>query len=231
MAALCAATAIIAVVVPFAGRAVAAGHRPDGPAGLPLPAPGAARRDGRGRDRSPFLIAGIGGFMTVVNCAYIGGLDRHHQTPRPRYADRHRGRGGRRASFSASSIIAALTVLVAAAAPDLRVDDRQRRRHRRDHRSHPRTCDRAAEQLKSDFATALHYWPLLILGYVDARHHVRHPDRVVGAVAGAGTAASASPTSTSWTRRPTPARSHRYRCGCTTSGSAIPAPTTTRSAR
>ena len=31
-----------------------------------------------------FLIAGMGGFMTVLNCAYIGGLDRHHQAPRPR---------------------------------------------------------------------------------------------------------------------------------------------------
>lgn len=73
MAALCAATAIIAVVVPFAGGLALLGTVPMGLLAY--------------RDRFrvliaatvaaatiAFLIAGMGGFMTVVNCAYIGGL-------------------------------------------------------------------------------------------------------------------------------------------------------------
>ncbi|MEB3061523.1 MULTISPECIES: DUF2232 domain-containing protein [Mycolicibacter] len=73
MAALCAATAIIAVVVPFAGGLALLGTVPMGLLAY--------------RDRLrvliaatvaaatiAFLIAGMGGFMTVVNCAYIGGL-------------------------------------------------------------------------------------------------------------------------------------------------------------
>ena len=73
MAALCAATAIIAVVVPFAAGLSLLGTVPMGILAY------------RYRIRVllaaavaggiiAFLIAGVGGFMTVVNCAYIGGL-------------------------------------------------------------------------------------------------------------------------------------------------------------
>ena len=73
MAALCAATAIIAVVVPFAAGVSLLGNVPMGLLAY------------RYRLRVlvaatiacatiAFLIAGMGGFMTVVNCAYIGGL-------------------------------------------------------------------------------------------------------------------------------------------------------------
>lgn len=73
MAALCAATAILAVVVPFAGGLALLGTVPMGLLAY------------RSRIRVliaasvaaatiAFLIAGLGGFMTVINCAYIGGL-------------------------------------------------------------------------------------------------------------------------------------------------------------
>ncbi|MCV7382580.1 ATP-binding cassette domain-containing protein [Mycolicibacter longobardus] len=82
MAALCAATAIIAVVVPFAGGLALLGTVPMGLLAyryrirVLIAATVAAAT-------IAFLIAGLGGFMTVVNCAYIGGLTgvikRHHR--------------------------------------------------------------------------------------------------------------------------------------------------------
>lgn len=73
MAALCAATAIIAVVVPFAGGLALLGTVPMGLLAyrhrirVLIAAMVAAAA-------IAFLIAGMGGFMTVVNSAYIGGL-------------------------------------------------------------------------------------------------------------------------------------------------------------
>lgn len=73
MAALCAATAIIAVVVPFAGGLALLGTVPMGLLAyryrirVMIAATVAAAT-------IAFLIAGLGGFMTVLNCAYIGGL-------------------------------------------------------------------------------------------------------------------------------------------------------------
>ncbi|MCP9276649.1 ABC transporter ATP-binding protein [Mycolicibacterium arenosum] len=73
MAALCAATAIIAVVVPFAAGLSLLGTVPMGLLAyrhrlrvlIAATVAGAV---------IAFLIAGMGGFMTVVDCAYIGGL-------------------------------------------------------------------------------------------------------------------------------------------------------------
>src|SRR5258707_7752410 len=73
MAALCAATAIIAVVVPFAAGVSLLGTVPMGLLAyryrlrvlIAATVAGAV---------IAFLIAGMGGFMTVFNCAYIGGL-------------------------------------------------------------------------------------------------------------------------------------------------------------
>src|SRR5918995_6636205 len=73
MAALCAATAIIAVVVPFAAGLSLLGTVPMGLLSYRyrLRVLIAATVAG---GIIAFLIAGMGGFMTVVNCAYIGGL-------------------------------------------------------------------------------------------------------------------------------------------------------------
>ncbi len=73
MAALCAAIAIIAVVVPFAAGLSLLGTVPMGLLAYRyrLRVLIAATVAG---GLVAFLIAGMGGFMTVVNCAYIGGL-------------------------------------------------------------------------------------------------------------------------------------------------------------
>ena len=73
MAALCAATAIVAVVVPFAAGVSLLGTVPMGLLAYRyrLRVLVAATIAGA---TIAFLIAGMGGFMTVVNCAYIGGL-------------------------------------------------------------------------------------------------------------------------------------------------------------
>src|SRR6476659_6442830 len=73
MAALCAATAIVAVVVPFAAGVSLLGTVPMGLLAYRyrLRVLVAATVAGA---MIAFLIAGMGGFMTVVDCAYIGGL-------------------------------------------------------------------------------------------------------------------------------------------------------------
>src|SRR6201991_4883028 len=73
MAALCAATAIVAVVVPFAAGVSLLGTVPMALLvyRYRLRVLVAATVAGA---TIAFLIAGMGGFMTVVNCAYIGGL-------------------------------------------------------------------------------------------------------------------------------------------------------------
>ena len=72
MAALCAAIAIIAVVVPFAAALSLLGTVPMGLLAYRY----RLRRAGRDHRRRliAFLIGGFGGLMTVINCAYIGGL-------------------------------------------------------------------------------------------------------------------------------------------------------------
>lgn len=73
MAALCAATAVIAVVVPFAQGVSLLGTVPMGLLSYRyrLRVLIAAAVAG---GTIAFLVAGVGGFMTVMNCAYIGGL-------------------------------------------------------------------------------------------------------------------------------------------------------------
>jgi energy-coupling factor transporter ATP-binding protein EcfA2 len=161
MAALCAATAIIAVVVPFAAGVSLLGTVPMGLLAyryrlrvlIAATVAGAV---------IAFLIAGMGGFMTVVNCAYIGGLTG---------TVKRRGRGiltvfG--ASLVAGALFGVATVTALAilarlrhlifdsvtaninglAAVIARIPD----------------LEPAAERLKHDFATALHYWPYLFFG-------------------------------------------------------------------
>jgi energy-coupling factor transport system ATP-binding protein len=162
MAALCAATAIIAVVVPFAAGVSLLGTVPMGLLAyryrlrvlIAATVAGAV---------IAFLIAGMGGFMTVVICAYIGGLTG---------IVKRRGRGiltvfG--AALVAGSLFGVATVTALAilvrlrhlmfdsvtaninglAAVIARIPDMQP----------------AAERLKHDFAAALHYWPYLFFGW------------------------------------------------------------------
>ena len=136
MAALCAATAIIAVVVPFAAGLSLLGTVPMGLLAYRyrLRVLIAATVAG---GIIAFLIAGMGGFMTVINCAYIGGLTG---------IVKRRGRGTPTVFFASLVAGAVFGVAVsrcaddlgAAAQPDLRLDDRQHQRPRRGHRPHPR---------------------------------------------------------------------------------------------
>ena len=168
MAALCAATAILAVVVPFAAGISLLGTVPMGLLVYRFRIRVLIAATVAGATIA-FLIAGMGGFMTVINCAYIGlliGLILR------------RGRGTLTviavglvagAAFGVA-VVAALAVLVrlrhlifesmtanveGIAAfmsglpkwwwlPDL---------------------DGPAEQLKNGFATALRYWPFLLGGW------------------------------------------------------------------
>ena len=158
MAALCAAIAIIAVVVPFAAGLSLLGTVPMGLLAYRyrLRVLIAATVAG---GVVAFLIAGMGGFMTVLNCAYIGGLTG---------IVKRRGRGTPTvvgtaliagALFGAGTVIA-LAILsrlrnlifdsvtanvTGAAAVVARIPG----------------MEEASERIKQDFATALDYWPLV----------------------------------------------------------------------
>ncbi|MGE2723978.1 ATP-binding cassette domain-containing protein [Mycolicibacterium pulveris] len=161
MAALTAATAIIAIVVPFAAGLALLGTVPMGLLAY------------RYRLRVlitamvaggiiAFLIAGVGGFMTVFNCAYIGGLTgivkrRGRGTPTVVFVAIIAGAVFGAATVLALSILARLRHLIfdtvtanveGVAAIIARIPDMQG----------------VADQLKRDFATALDYWPLLFFG-------------------------------------------------------------------
>lgn len=161
MAALCAATAIIAVVVPFAAGLSVLGTVPMGLLAY------------RHRFRVlvaatvaggtiAFLIAGFGGLMTVINCAYIGGLVG---------IVKRRGRGLPTIAVAAviagalfgvlgvgfllvfyrirELVFASITANVTGIAAVLeRISG----------------MEPLAQQLRDDFGTVLTYWPLLIIG-------------------------------------------------------------------
>ena len=116
-----------------------------------------------------FLIAGMGGFMTVINCAYIGVLTGIDQAARPRHADRPRRRVWSRARCSASPCVAALAVLVRLRhlifeSMTANVDGIAAVMARIPNWWWLPDMDGLAERLKSGFATALHYWPFLLGG-------------------------------------------------------------------
>ncbi|HET6736753.1 ATP-binding cassette domain-containing protein [Mycobacterium sp.] len=161
MAALCAATAIIAVVVPFAAGLSLLGTVPMGLLSYRyrLRVLIAATVAG---GLIAFLIAGMGGFMTVFQCAYIGGLTG---------IVKRRGRGTLTVFFSSLvagavmgvAAVTALTILArlrhlifesmtaninGVAAIIARIPE----------------MDGVAQWLKSAFATALEYWPFLFFG-------------------------------------------------------------------
>ena len=162
IAALCAATAIIAVVVPFAAGLSLLGTVPMGLLAYRYRLRVLLTATVAGGIIA-FLIAGMGGFMTVVNCAYIGGLTG---------TVRRRGRGTPTVLFAAviagavfgAAVVVALVILArlrhlifesvtanvdGAAAVIARIPG----------------MESFAEQLKRDFATALEYWPVLFFGF------------------------------------------------------------------
>lgn len=160
MAALCAATAIIAVVVPFAAGLSVLGTVPMGLLAyryrlrVLLAATVAA-------GTIAFLIAGMGGLMTVVDCAYIGGLTG---------VVKRRGRGTATA-FGASIVAGA--VFGAAAIVALSVLSRLRNlvfdsltasvEGMAKVLERIPVLDVIAEPLRTTVATLIDYWPLLML--------------------------------------------------------------------
>jgi len=158
MAALCAAIAIIAVVVPFAAGLSLLGTVPMGLLAYRyrLRVLIAATVAG---GLIAFLIAGMGGFMTVVNCAYIGGLTgivkrRGRGTPTVIASALVAGALFGVATVVALSILSRLRNLIfdsvtanvtGVAAILSRIPGMQG----------------AAQRLTQDFSTALNYWPYL----------------------------------------------------------------------
>jgi energy-coupling factor transport system ATP-binding protein len=161
MAALSAATAIIAVVVPFAAGLSVLGTVPMGLLAYRyrLRVLIAATVAG---GVIAFLIAGMGGFMTVVNCAYVGGLTG---------IVKRRGRGAPTA-FAAGLVAGLVFGLLGTGA--LLVLSRLRNLVFDSMTANIRGLaailnripglETVAVRLKSDFATILDYWPVLIIG-------------------------------------------------------------------
>ncbi|MGB6209892.1 ATP-binding cassette domain-containing protein [Mycobacterium sp.] len=160
MAALCAATAILAVVVPFAGALSMLGTVPMGLLAyryrlrVLIAATVAA-------GVIAFLIAGLGGLMTVVNSAYVGGLTgivkrRRRGTPTVIAAAFVAGTLFGAAMVSALAVLARLRHLIFDAM-SANVDGV----------AAVLTWARLGQlalDLKHFFAEALHYWPWLVLG-------------------------------------------------------------------
>ena len=161
MAALCAATAIIAVVVPFAAGLSVLGTVPMGLLAY------------RHRFRVlvaatvaggiiAFLIAGFGGLMTVVNCAYIGGLVG---------IVKRRGRGLPTITVAALIAGAVFGVLgVGFLLVFYRIRELVFASITANMNGIAAVLERisglesAAQRLRDDFATVLSFWPLLIIG-------------------------------------------------------------------
>jgi energy-coupling factor transport system ATP-binding protein len=162
MAALCAATAIIAVVVPFAAALALLGTVPMGllayryRLSVLVTATVAA-------GTIAFLITGLGGFMTVVNSTYIGGLTgiirrRRRGTPTVIVSSLIAGVIFGAAAVAALAVLSRLRHLVFEAIT-ANVDGIAAAMARL------RQLEHAGNDLKNFFALALHYWPWLILGH------------------------------------------------------------------
>ncbi|MGB8405831.1 MAG: DUF2232 domain-containing protein [Mycobacterium sp.] len=160
MAALCAATAIIAVVVPFAAVLAMLGTVPMGLLAYRyrLRVLVAAAVAGC---TIAFLIAGLGGLFTVVHTAYIGGLTGiviRRRSGRLMVAASAVGAG---AVFGALGVLFLLAVSrpreLMFASMTANIDGLANSLDKI-----PGMRD-SAEHLRSDFATMLHYWPVLIV--------------------------------------------------------------------
>lgn len=158
MAALCAAIAIIAVVVPFAAGLSLLGTVPMGLLAYRYRLRVIVTATVAG-GLVAFLIAGMGGFMTVVNCAYIGGLTgivkrRGRGTPTVVASALVAGAVFGLFIVGALALLSRLRTLIfdSVTANITGVAAIMRRI--------PQLED-AAGRLERDFATALNYWPLL----------------------------------------------------------------------
>ena len=161
MAALCAATAIISVVVPFAAGLSLLGTVPMGLLAFRYRLRVLITATVAGGIIA-FLIAGMGGLMTVLNCAYIGGLTG---------IVKRRGRGMPTVFLAAVLAGAVFGVAVVAALAIL-----GRLRHLIFDSvtaninglaamiAHIPDMQGTADRLKSNFATALSHWPYLFFG-------------------------------------------------------------------
>lgn len=168
MAALCAATAIVAVVVPFAAGISLLGTVPMGLLvyRFRLRVLVAATVAGA---TIAFLIAGMGGFMTVINCAYIGlliGLILRRGRGKPTVIVVGLIAG---AVFGAA-VVAALAVLVRLRnlifeSMTANVDGVAAFMTRISDWGWLPNMEPAAERLKTGFAAALHHWPWLVGGW------------------------------------------------------------------
>ncbi|WP_193047254.1 ATP-binding cassette domain-containing protein [Mycolicibacterium baixiangningiae] len=161
MAALCAATAIIAVVVPFAAALSLLGTVPMGLLAYRYRLRVLVAATVAGATIA-FLIAGMGGMMSVIDCAYIGGLTgivkrRGRGTPTVFVAALIAGTAFGAAAVVALTVLSRLRNLIfdsltaninGVAAVLSRIPG----------------MEHMAGQLKRDFATALEYWPLVIGG-------------------------------------------------------------------
>ncbi len=167
MAALCAATAIIAVVVPFAAGVSLLGNVPMGLLVYRFRFRVLVAATVAGATIA-FLIAGMGGFMTVVNCAYIGWLIG---------IIKRRGRGmptvllvGLAAgALFGGVVVAALSVLVRLRhlifeSMTANVDGVAAFLTRISNWWWLPNLDGFAERLRNGFATALQHWPYLFGG-------------------------------------------------------------------
>ena len=161
MAALCAATAIIAVVIPFAAGLSLLGTVPMGLLAYRyrLRVLIAATVAG---GTIAFLIAGAGGFMTVLDCAYIGGLTG---------IVKRRGKGTSTvflAALVAGGVFGVAGVIALTALARLRHLIFASMTANINGLSvvlgHVPGMEEAARRLKDDFASLLTYWPLVILG-------------------------------------------------------------------
>ncbi|HEU4363439.1 MAG TPA: ATP-binding cassette domain-containing protein [Mycobacterium sp.] len=161
LAALCAATAIIAVVVPFAAALALLGTVPMGllayryRARVLIAAAVAA-------GTIAFLIAGAGGFATVLHCAYVGGLTgvvkrRRRGTPTVIVV-----------SFVAGVVFGAVAVVALTVLSRLRhlIFDTITANVNGISAAMVRVpqLERAAADLNAALAVALRYWPWLMLG-------------------------------------------------------------------
>ena len=196
MAALCAATAIVAVVVPFAAGVSLLGNVPMGLLVYRFRFRALVAATVAGATIA-FLIAGMGGFMTVVHCAYIGWLIGKIK---------RRGRGmptvllvGLAAgALFGGVVVAALSVLVRLRrlifeSMTANVDGVAAFLTRISNWWWLPNLDGFAERLRNGFATALQHWPYLFGGSSVLSHHHRHADRLVGACHRCSTGSSAIP--------------------------------------
>ena len=168
MAALCAAIAIVAVVVPFAAGISLLGTVPMGLLVYRFRVRVLIAATVAGATIA-FLIAGMGGFMTVLNCAYIGlliGLIMR------------RGRGTLTVllvglvagAVFGGAVVAALSILVRLRhlifeSMTANVEGIAALLSRIPNWWWLPDMDALAERLKNGFATALHYWPFLLGGW------------------------------------------------------------------